>query len=167
MTKQFWILMGTGLAVVAIGVSVLLLSTKGAHLELDGSILKVRVLALNPNASLVIVDFRVKNPSDVSFVVKQATTQFVPFSGEPTDGTSISKPDVENVFKYEKLIGPKFNDVLSIRDKIAPHQTVDRMVGARFEMGESALDLRKAIRVTIEDMDGTVAEITEKSGANK
>ncbi|HML17097.1 MAG TPA: hypothetical protein VK419_08730 [Bryobacteraceae bacterium] len=162
MTKQFWILMGAGLAVVALGLSVLLLSTKSAHLELDGSILKVRVLEMNPNASLVIVDFRVKNPSDVPFVVKNVTTKFVPVSGDPTDGTPISKPDVENVFKYEKLLGPKFNDVLSIRDRIAPHETVDRMVGARFEMGESALDLRKAIHLTIEDLDGTIADITEK-----
>lgn len=162
MTKRFWILMGVGLAVVAAGLAVLLLSTKGAHLELDGTILKVRVLALNPNASLVIVDFRVRNPSDVPFVVKQVTTKFYPVSGDPTDGTSISKPDVENVFKYEKLLGPKFNDVLSIRDRIAPHQSVDRMVGARFEMGESAIDLRNAIHLSIEDMDGTVADIIEK-----
>jgi hypothetical protein len=161
-TKQFWIFLGVGLAVVAVGLSVLLMSTKGAHLELDGSILKVRTLELNPKATLVIVDFRVKNPSDVSFVVKQATTKFYPLTGDPIDGTPISKPDVENVFKYEKLLGPKFNDVLSIEDKIPPHQSVDRMVGARFEMSESAIDLRKAIHVVIEDMDGTVADITEK-----
>jgi hypothetical protein len=162
MTKQFWIMMAVGLAVVGVGLSVLLVGTKSAHLELDGSILKVRVMPLNDNASLVIVDFRVKNPSDVNFVVKNVITKFVPMTGDRTDGTPISKFDVENVFKYEKLLGPKFNDVLSIRDKIGPHQTVDRMVGARFEMGESALDLRKSIEVSIEDMDGTVADISEK-----
>ena len=86
----------------------------------------------------MVADFRVKNPSDVPFVVRTATTRLDPVSGEPVDGTPISKPDVENVFKYEKLLGPKYNDVLSIEDQIAPHQTVDRMVGARFEMGESA-----------------------------
>ena len=36
------------------------------------------------------------------------------------------------------------------------------MVGARFEMGESALDLRKSMHIVIEDMDGTVADISEK-----
>ena len=56
MTKQFWIMMAVGLAVVGIGLSVVLVGTKGAHLELDGSILKVRVMPLNDNASLVIVE---------------------------------------------------------------------------------------------------------------
>ena len=72
------------------------------------------------------------------------------------------KFDVENVFKYEKLLGPKYNDVLSIRDKIVPHQTVDRMVGARFELGEAAIDARKDIHLQIEDMDGAVADLIEK-----
>jgi hypothetical protein len=36
------------------------------------------------------------------------------------------------------------------------------MAGARFELSESAIDARKSIRVRIEDLDGTVAEITDK-----
>jgi hypothetical protein len=52
--------------------------------------------------------------------------------------------------------------VLSIRDKISPRQTADRMVGARFELGESAIDTRKSIKLQIEDMDGAMAEIGEK-----
>jgi hypothetical protein len=78
------------------------------------------------------------------------------------EGASISKPDVDNVFKYEKLLGPKYNDVLSIRDRVAPHQTVDRMVGARFELPESQIDVRKGLRLRIEEVDGAVAQIGEK-----
>lgn len=162
MTKQFWLLLAAGLAVVAAGLSVLLLSTKGAHLELDGEILKVRTLELKSDATLAIIDFRVRNPSDVPFVVKQVTTRLYPATGQPVDGTPISKPDVENVFKYEKLLGPQFNSGFSIEDRVGPHQTIDRMVGARFELGESALDQRKSLHLIIEDMDGTVADITEK-----
>lgn len=163
MTKQFWLLLGAGLAIVAAGLGILLMGTKGNHLELTGDILHTRTLALNPTASIVIVDFRVKNPSDVPFVVKSVTIQLEPGKGETIDGRNISKPDVENVFKYEKLLGPKFNDVLSIRDRIDPHKTIDRMAGARFELSDSAIDARKSIHVRIEDMDGTVAEISEKS----
>ena len=48
-------------------------------------------------------------------------------------------------FKYEKTArGESYNDVLSIKDKIAPHQTVDRMAGVRFELGEQAIDARKS-----------------------
>ena len=82
-------------------------------------------------------------------------------------GQRSPKLDVDNVFKYEKLLGPKYNDVLSIRDKIAPRQSVDRMDGARFELGEAAIDARKSIRLRIEDMDGTIAEIVEKSAGSK
>jgi hypothetical protein len=161
-TKQFWTFLGIGLAVVLVAIGFTLIGTKGSHLELDGRILKVRVLELNPNASLVIVDFRAKNPSDLMFVVKNVTMTLTPAKGEPVDGTSFSKFDVENVFKYEKLLGDKYNDVLSIRDKIARHQSVDRMVGARFEMSEAAIDARKSMTLQIEDMDGAVAVIGEK-----
>jgi hypothetical protein len=161
-SKQFWTFLIIGLAVVGIGIFFLLFSTKSNHLELDGKILKVRILSLNPNASIVVVDFRENNPSDVGFLVKTVLMKLDPASGDAAEGTPISKFDVENVFKYEKLLGPKYNDVLSIRDKIAPHQTVDRMVGARFELGESAIEARKDIRLQIEDMDGTVAELIEK-----
>jgi hypothetical protein len=156
--------LGIGLAVVAAGIGVTFMSTKGAHLELDGSILHVRVLSLNPNASIVVLDFRAKNPSDVQFVVKNVELILEPASGEPLTGMSISKADIDNVFKYDKIIGPKYNDVLSIRDKISGRQSVDRMDGARFELGEAAIDGRKSIKLRIEDMDGTIAEITEKKG---
>jgi len=156
--------LGIGLAVVAAGLGITLLSTKGAHLELDGRILHVRVLSLNPNASIVVLDFRAKNPSDVQFVVKNVEIVLEPASGEPLTGASISKADVDNVFKYEKILGPKYNDVLTIRDRIGAHESVDRMDGARFELGESAIDSRKSIKLRIQDMDGTIAEIVEKKG---
>ena len=147
---------------VVIAVVFTLFATKGSHLELDGKILKVRVLSLNPNASIVVADFRATNPSNLVFVVKDVRMTLEPASGEPVEGTPISKFDVENVFKYEKLLGTKYNDVLSIRDRIAPHQTVDRMVGARFELGESVINSRKTIKLQIQDMDGAMAGIGEK-----
>jgi hypothetical protein len=162
MNKQFWAFLLIGLAIVGAGIAVLFYSSKGAHLDLQGQILKTRVLALNSRASLVIVDFRVTNPSDVLFVVRTVEMKLDPKSGEALEGTPIAKPDVENVFKYEKLLGPKYNDVLSIRDKIGPHQTADRMSGARFELPESGIDARKDIRLRIEDVDGTVVELVEK-----
>jgi hypothetical protein len=161
-SKQFWILLVAGLAIVGAGVGILMVGTKGNHLELTGAILHTRVLALNPKASIVIVDFRVKNPTDVPFVARSVTILLDPGSGETLEGQGVSKVDVDNLFKYEKLLGPKFNEVLSIRDKIAPHQSLDRMAGARFELSDSAVDARKSIRVRMEDLDGTVAEISEK-----
>ena len=41
-------------------------------------------------------------------------------------------------------------------------KTLDRMTGARFELPESAIDRRKSVVLRLEDVDGTVAELTEK-----
>jgi len=123
-SKQLLISLITGLAVVAIAIGILLIGTKGNHLELTGTILKVRVMPLSPVASLVIVDFR--------------------------------------VFKYNPILGPKFNDVLAIKDRIEPHQRLDRMVGARFEITDEQAEDRKAIHLHIEEIDGVTADLVEK-----
>ncbi len=162
MSKQFWIFLIAGVAIVGVGLGFLLLGTKGNHLELHGSILKVRVMPLSPVASLAIVDFRVNNPSDVPFVMKGASLTLETATGEMLDGMMVSKPDVENVFKYNPILGPKFNDVLSIKDRIEPHQRLDRMVGARFEIPEAQAEDRKAIHLHVEEMDGVTADLVEK-----
>jgi len=162
MSKQFWIFLIAGLAVVAILIGLLLVGTTGAHLRLEGKILKTRVLALpGSSASLVIVDFRATNPSDVPFVVSAVKLRLQPAQGEPEEGITISKPDMSAVFQYEKLIGPKYNDVLSLQDRINPHQSFDRMAGARFNLPEAAVQGRRNLTLVIEDVDGTVAELAE------
>lgn len=162
MSKGFWIFLAAGLAVVGGLIFTMLTATQGAHLRLEGKILKVRVLALPGSAaSIVVADFRVTNPSNVPFVVNSVTFRLQPATGDAADGTTISKSDIENIFRYQKFLGPKYNDTLSLQDRIAPHKTADLMAGARFEMSESAVNSRKSIRVRIEDVDGTAAEITE------
>jgi len=46
-SKQFWMFLVVGLAVVGMALGFLLIGTKGNHLELNGTILKVRVLPLS------------------------------------------------------------------------------------------------------------------------
>ena len=162
MSKQFWIFLLAGLAVVALLLLALLTGTKGAHLRLEGKVLKVRVLALpGSNASLVLVDFRVSDPSDVPFVVSSVKLRLQPSEGDPAEGITISKPDMAAVFQYDKLLGPKYNDVLGAPDRIKPHQSFDRMAGARFEMPEATVAARRGLTLVIEEVDGTVAELAE------
>ena len=112
-------------------------------------------------ASIVVVDFRATNPSNVPFVVNSVTLHLEPATGDAADGTTISKNDIENIFRYERLLGPKYNDVLSLQDRVAPHKIADLMAGARFEVPEATVNSRKSIRLRIEDVDGTTAELTE------
>ena len=162
MSKGFWIFLVAGLAVVGGLIFTMLTATQGAHLRLEGKILKVRVLALPGRAaSIVVVDFRATNPSNVPFVVNSVTLHLEPSTGDATDGTTISKNDIENIFRYEKLLGPKYDDTLSLQDHIEPHKIADLMAGARFEVPEATVNSRKSIRLRIEDVDGTAAELTE------
>jgi hypothetical protein len=151
-----------GLVVVGVAVEFLWVGTKGNHLELNGTILKVRVLPLSEAASLVVADFRVTDPSDIPFVMKGATLTLETSTGEILDGMTVSKSDIENVFKYNPILGPKFNDVLGIKDRIEPHQRLDRMVGARFEIPEAQAEERKAIHLHVEEMNGVTADLVEK-----
>jgi hypothetical protein len=160
-SKQFWVFFAIGLVAVGITVALTMEGTKGNHLELDGRILHVRLLSLNPHATIVVVDFRETNPSDVRFIVKNIDVTLDGVKDAPA-GEVISKYDLKTVFDNLKLVGPKFNDALSTGDAIEPHQTVDRMVGARFELGEQAVERRSAVRIRIEDLDRTVAELVEK-----
>jgi hypothetical protein len=162
MSKQFWIYLIAGLAVVGVLIFALLTGTQGAHLRLEGSILKVRVLALpGSGAALVMVDFRATNPSDVPFVVGGVKLRLQPAQGDMADGMIIAKPDITAVFESQKLLGPKYNDVLSLQDHIKPHQSLDRMAGARFESPEAAVSARRGLTLVIQEVDGTVAEFTE------
>jgi hypothetical protein len=163
MSKGFWIFLALGLAVAGGIVLTLLTATQGAHLRLEGKILKVRVLPLTGSgASLVIVDFRATNPSNVPFIANSVTLSLTPAAGDAVEGRTASKNDIENVFRYEKLLGPKYNPTLSLQDRIPPHQTVDRMAGARFELPEGSIDGRKGIRLRMEEIDGAVAELGER-----
>ena len=166
MSKQFWIFLIVGLGIVGVLISGVFMGTKSSHLELTGKILKVRTLALSGGkASLVVIDFRVKNPSAVPFVVSNVEIRLEPSSGTGAGaeitGSEVSKADIASVFEQDKLIGPQFNDVLTLQSRIPPQTTQDRMVGARFELPESAIGQRKSIRLHIEDVDGTAAEIGE------
>jgi len=161
MSKTFWIFLVVGLAVVAAGLGFVFMGTEKNHLELTGQILKVRVLALGPQASFVVADFRVKNPSGIDFEVKDVQITLDPASGDPVQGAVTSKTDIDTMFEYQKLIGPKFNSVLSLRDLVKAGKTGDFMVAARFELPEQALQSRKGLHVRLIDLNGPVSELTE------
>jgi hypothetical protein len=80
----------------------------------------------------------------------------------PVPSTILSKSDVAQMYQYFPLLKPQFNDVLATQDRIRPGQITDRMVAATFDAPPSALDARKTLRVSIQEVDGAVVEIMEK-----
>src|SRR5262249_49531560 len=116
---------------------------RGAHIELTGSILKVRTQPMDDNSAVAVIDFRFVNPSDYNFVVREVTVSIVDKQGATVDGATVSEIDARRLFEYFPLLGQKFNDTLVMKTKIPPHQTLDRMVAARFEMPAAAFDARR------------------------
>jgi hypothetical protein len=160
MSKQFAIFFGVGVAVIAIAVVLILSSTKGSHLVINGKILKVRTGALSENDSIAVMDLRMENPSNLTFVVRQVEVTLEEKDGTMADGLVVAKGDLKQLFQFNRFLGDQYNDSLTIKDQIAPHATVDRMLAARFEVKKEDLEAAKAIHVSIQDMDGPLFETT-------
>ena len=127
--------------------------------ELKGEILKVRTQA-DGSGTIVFADFRVTNAASTPIVVSSVRMDMeIP---EVATAVIFSKSDVEKVTNYLKVLGPKYNDVLSIQDKIPPVETVDRMAAGRFPFPPKFVQQRRTLRLRIEEVDGAASEIVEK-----
>jgi hypothetical protein len=153
---------GIGLVIVAIVVAWILWMQRGAHVELLGSVQKVRTLALDENSAAAIIDFRVRNPSDYLFIVRKVEVSMVDPAGNTQDGMVIAEGDAKKLFEYFPALGQKFNDSLLIRAKIKSGQSVDRMLAVRFEVPEKLVQQRKSLRIRIQEIDSPViSELVE------
>jgi hypothetical protein len=160
MSKQFAIFFGVGVVVITIAVAMILSSTKGSHLVLNGKVLKVRTGALSDNDSIAVMDLRMENPSNLAFVVRQVEVTLEKRDGSMVDGLVVAKGDLKQLFQYNRFLGDQYNDSLTIKDQITPHATVDRMLAVRFEVKNQDLEAAKALHVSIQDMDGPLFETT-------
>ena len=154
MDRKFLLFLAIGLVVIGAGIYFVFSGTKGAHLELTGSVLKGRLGKLDESRSGAILDFRVSNPADLRFVVREVTMQAIKADGQTLDGGIISKRDIQQIMDYNQFFRPQFNPVLSLQDRVDAHQTIDRMVAAQFEVPLEQLSAMKALRLTLRDLDG-------------
>jgi hypothetical protein len=151
-----------GIGVVAVAVTGVFFMQRGAHLEIQGTILKVRTLSADENSSVALIDFRCTNAADYPWVVRSVEVSLTDAKGELLEGTTVSDADATRLFEYFPLMGQKFNDSLVARTRIPPRHTIDRMIAARFEISEKALRARRSLRIRVEDVDGAVSEIVER-----
>ncbi len=154
MNKQLLIFVGIGVLAVGVAVFLAVSGNEGSHLELKGKILKVRTGALGDGNSIAVLDFRVENTSNIPFVVGNVEVSLEKKSGEMLDGVTTSKSDLKQLFEYNRFLGDQYNDGLGMKDTIAPHSMVDRMVAAHFEVSNEALDSAKAVHLSLHDVDG-------------
>jgi hypothetical protein len=154
--------LGVGLLVVAIAVAAIFYFQRGAHMELVGSIQKVRTLVLDENSAAAIIDFRLRNPADYRWVVRQFSVTMADQKGNEMEGMLVSEVDAKRLFEYFPALGQKYNDSLLARAVIEPHATVDRMLAVRFEAPETVVQQRKGLHIRIEDLGGPVSDVVEQ-----
>ena len=161
MHKGLLVPFAVGIVAIAAAVVGILYMQRGAHVELKGSILKVRTQALDENSAAVIVDFRFANPSDYKFVVRKVEVLLDDPSGKRVEGMAVADSDAARIFQYYPLLGPKYNDSLKARDVVRPRESQDRMIAARFELPQGVVNARKKLVVRVEDVDGPVTELVQ------
>lgn len=136
--------------------------SRGPQVDLTGSILKVRTQE-GPESTIVVVDFRITNPSKVPFVVNSVAVSLdTGDPAAPVESKIFSKPDIVQVYQYFPQLKPQDHEVLTFQDRIEPGQTLDRMVASSFDVPPSVVDSRKALRLKIEETDGVAIAIIEK-----
>ena len=160
--RNFLIAFGIGLAVVGLVIYGTMVKTKGAHLILSGKVMRVRMLSSDPQNSIVVVDFRVHNEAEIPFMSREAKVVLTKADGSEVEGDMIAQTDMDRVFDYYKILGPKYNPVLIQRDRIQGGQTMDRMVAASVALPEADVEKRKNVTVRLFDVDGPTFDIKEK-----
>lgn len=157
------LLIGLALAVilVAAGLWFVLRVNKGSHMVLEGQIQKVRTLGLPDDSTAVIVDFRVTNPTDFKFMVRELHV-LVDAGGKVTDVEPVADVDAKALFDGYPAIGQKFNDTLRMRSVIPSKATQDYMAAVRIEMPVDQVEKRRDLKLRIEEMDGLTTELIEK-----
>jgi len=162
LTKQFLMFLGIGLLLATAAVLFLYTGTKDMALAVNGEILKVRTTELSPKNTFVATDFRIRNTSSVPFALREALIFVTLADGKEQEGRTISRPDIENIFKYTPLAGPQYNKVLAMSDRVAGGVSIDRMAGATFAYDEKDLVTRKTMRLHLIDMDGKEFDLLER-----
>lgn len=161
MRKELLVALVIGLVIGVVGLTAVLWVNKGSHLELQGTIQKVRTIALD-EATAIVADFRFTNASDALLMVREVAMILTDAEGKEIQGALAADSDAKRMMDYYTAIGPKYNDSLKMRDRVKGRETVDRMLAARFEIPEAKVQARRNLRVRITDMDGAVSEISEK-----
>jgi hypothetical protein len=162
MKNRFTVTFAVGIGIVAIAVAGVLYMQRGARIGLAGSVLKVRTAPMDENSTVAVIDFRFANPGNVPFWVRTVSVVMEDKDGQQYEGKVVSEMDAQRLFEAVPLLGQKYNDSLTLKDKIPGHTTQDRMVAARFEAPEARIEGRKRFLVRIEEIDGPITELSEK-----
>jgi hypothetical protein len=138
-----------GIAVVAAVLSWILLSTRKNR-------------QLDPEHTVALIDFRVRNPSTQQFMVREVEVFIDEKDGKSTPADVFSETDIRRVIDYYTTLGKKYSPGLLRRDRINSGESTDRSTAVNAPMTDERFAARKALRIVVHDSDGARTEIVEK-----
>jgi hypothetical protein len=157
--EQFVSAFAIGLIAVAIAVGGILYMQRGAQMGLTGP-MSVRTIPTDPNTALAVVNLRITNPADYGFEVGNVIVTLETKSGEFPTGI-VSRVDAQRLFDAMPENGP-FHPTLYTKAIVPAHSTADYTLLAQYSAPEKILQDRKRFTVRIEEINGKVAEFSEK-----
>lgn len=162
MSRNFLIAFGVGLVLIALLVTGVMVMQRGSAINIDVKFLKVRTAPLDESSTVAAIDLRVTNPSDLLLEVRQVQVEMVDASGNTVNGDVISEGDTKRVFEAVPVLGTKFLDTLSMRQRLTAHSTHDYMVAVRFAVPLERVDARHRLVLHVEEVDGKTFDFPER-----
>ena len=160
-SKTLWICAGVALVALALVLGGGVLVNRDQRVRLKGEVQKVRTGKLDEQRSVVVLDFRVTNPSQYPFQVKDLELE-VTTGGKAVAGRFIPETDAKNVFLGVPELGEKYNPSFASKERVASKATVDRMTAFVVDLPLRELEDRTKMVMRVRDADGPVSELTEK-----
>jgi hypothetical protein len=160
-SKSLWISAGVGLLLVAALISGGLYLTRDSHVELVGTIQKVRTGKLDDQRSVVVADFRVTNPSAYPFQIKDVELELTS-GGKAIGSRFIPETDAKSLFLGVPELGEKYNPSFRIKEQVAKKSTVDRMLAFAVDAPLSTVEARTKLLLRLREVDGPVSELIEQ-----
>ena len=119
--------------------------------RLEGTVVQVRTLEVEPTASVALVNFEAVNASRHLFVAYERKLEIVDAEGKVRRGRTMNAIDLPDLFRYFPELGGMRDEPFAAQTEIPAGATVRGLIGARFEIPQADLDARQALVIRVVD----------------
>ena len=153
--------------IVALIVAVVLWFNQSARVRLEARILKTRLVPTDESTTLVVLEVRIHNPSNVLFVIREAHLNVLLADGSELEGAPVTQDDLDRFLDYFKIYGSRYNPVLRTKEKFHAGSLADRTVAASFPRSVAEIGKRRGLALELTDADGAMTRVTQMETARK
>ena len=159
--------LGIACVIVAGLLALVLYNNRGSQVRLESRILKTRLIPADDASTIAVLEVRIKNPANVTFVVRDVHSQVILADGTELDGDPVAQMDLDHVLDALKIHGPRYNPVLKAKDSFVGSWQGDRTVVATFPRSAADIERRKGFVILVDDVDGAVTRLAENGAVGQ